>query len=100
LLAATLTLLQRPCSLPCRVFGASKYDANLLAFETNYLAGRGEFVAGTPDTECVVEYYRGDDFVGVCGIGMRRTVQSYRSRCVVSVAWRARKRETVSRTAA
>jgi len=51
-----------------------------------YLADRSELVAGTPDTECVVEDCRGDDLVGVCGIGMRSAVQSYRSRFVVSVA--------------
>jgi superfamily II DNA/RNA helicase len=37
-------------------------------------------VAGTVDDECVVEFYRGDDLVGVCGIGMRNAVQAYRTR--------------------
>ena len=85
---------------PLPSFWSDQYDANLLAFGMTYLADRSELVAGTPDTECVVEYFLGDDFVGVCGIGMRSAVQSYRSRFVASVAWRARKRETVSRTAA
>jgi hypothetical protein len=34
----------------------------------------------------VVEYYRGEALVGVCGIGMRSLVQSYRSRFTVPTA--------------
>jgi len=45
-----------------------------------YLADRSELVEGTVDDECVVEYFRGDELVGVCGIGMRSAVQSYRTR--------------------
>jgi len=71
---------------PLPSFWSDQYEANLLAFGMTYLAGRSELVAGTPDTECVIEDCRGDDLVGVCGIGMRSAVQSYRSRFVVSVA--------------
>jgi len=71
---------------PLPSFWSDQYDANLLAFGMTHLADRSELVAGTPDTECVVEYFRGDDLVGVCGIGMRGAVQSYRSRFVMSVA--------------
>jgi len=67
-------------------FWSDQYEANLLAFGMTYLADRSELVAGTPDSECVAEYFRGEDLVGVCGIGMRSAVQSYRSRFVVSVA--------------
>ena len=61
---------------PLPSFWSDQYDANLLAFGMTYLADRSELVAGTPDTECVVEYFRGEDLVGVCGIGMRSAVQS------------------------
>lgn len=71
---------------PLPSFWSDQYDANLLAFGMTHLADRSELVAGTPDTECVVEYFRRDDLVGVCGIGMRGAVQSYRSRFVMSVA--------------
>ena len=71
---------------PLPSFWSDQYDANLLAFGMTYLADRSELVAGTPDSECVAEYFRGEDLVGVCGIGMRSAVQSYRSRFVVSVA--------------
>ena len=71
---------------PLPSFWSDQYDANLLAFGMTYLADRSELVAGTPDTECVAEYFRGENLVGVCGIGMRSAVQSYRSRFVVPVA--------------
>ena len=51
-----------------------------------YLADRSELVAGSLDDECVVEFYRGDTLVGVCGIGMRSLVQSYRTRFTVPAA--------------
>ncbi|MFM9878621.1 MAG: NAD(P)/FAD-dependent oxidoreductase [Rhodoglobus sp.] len=68
---------------PLPSFWSDQYDAHLLAFGMTYLADRSEVVAGSPDTECVVEYYRGDTLVGVCGIGMRSAVQAYRSRFAV-----------------
>jgi NADPH-dependent 2,4-dienoyl-CoA reductase/sulfur reductase-like enzyme len=65
---------------PLPSFWSDQYDAHLLAFGMTYLADRSELVSGRVDDECVVEYFRGDELVGVCGIGMRSTVQSYRSR--------------------
>ncbi len=65
---------------PLPSFWSDQYDAHVLAFGMTYLADRSELVAGSLDDECVLEYYRGDDLVGVCGIGMRSLVQSYRTR--------------------
>ena len=65
---------------PLPSFWSDQYDAHLLAFGMTYLADRSELVSGRVDDECVVEYFRGDELVGVCGIGMRSTVQSYRAR--------------------
>ena len=65
---------------PLPSFWSDQYDAHLLAFGMTYLADRSELVAGRVDDECVVEYYRGDELVGVCGIGMRSAVQAYRTR--------------------
>jgi hypothetical protein len=39
-------------------------------------------VAGDVADECVFEYHRADQLVGVCGIGMRSIVQSYRAKFV------------------
>lgn len=65
---------------PLPSFWSDQYDAHLLAFGMTYLADRSELVAGRVDDECVVEYFRGDELVGVCGIGMRSAVQAYRTR--------------------
>ncbi|UTT61741.1 NAD(P)/FAD-dependent oxidoreductase [Microcella humidisoli] len=68
---------------PLPSFWSDQYDAHLLAFGMTYLADRSELVAGRVDDECVVEYFRGEELVGVCGIGMRSAVQAYRTRFVL-----------------
>ncbi|UYN84838.1 MAG: FAD-dependent oxidoreductase [Microcella sp.] len=68
---------------PLPSFWSDQYDAHVLAFGMTYLADHSELVAGSLDDECVVEFYRGDTLVGVCGIGMRSLVQSYRTRFAV-----------------
>ena len=71
---------------PLPSFWSDQYDMHLLAFGMTYLAERSEVVAGRLDDECVVEYFRGDELVGVCGIGMRGAIQGYRSRFTAPVA--------------
>lgn len=73
---------------PLPSFWSDQYDMHLLAFGMTYLADRSEVVAGTLEDECVVEFFRGDELVGVCGIGMRGAVQGYRSRFAPPVAAR------------
>jgi 3-phenylpropionate/trans-cinnamate dioxygenase ferredoxin reductase component len=65
---------------PLPSFWSDQYDMNILAFGMTYLADRSELVAGELDGECLFEYFKDDKLVGVCGIGMRPTIQSYRSR--------------------
>ena len=65
---------------PLPSFWSDQYEMNILAFGMTYLADRSELVAGEISGECVFEYFRDDKLVGVCGIGMRPTIQSYRSR--------------------
>jgi len=77
--AAAATVIEAPFA-PLPSFWSDQYDAHLLAFGMTYLADRSELVEGTVDDECIVEYFRGDELVGVCGIGMRSAVQSYRAR--------------------
>ena len=80
--AAAAAVIDAPFA-PLPSFWSDQYDAHLLAFGMTYLADRSELVEGTVDDECVVEYFRGDELVGVCGIGMRSAVQSYRTRFAV-----------------
>jgi len=65
---------------PLPSFWSDQYDMHLLAFGMTYLADRSELVAGSLEDEGIVEYFRGDQLVGVCGVGMRSAVQAYRSR--------------------
>ncbi|WAB82827.1 hypothetical protein OVN20_06800 [Microcella daejeonensis] len=73
---------------PLPSFWSDQYDMHLLAFGMTYLADRSELVAGSLDDECVVKYFRGDQLVGVCGLGMRSAVQAYRARFPAPVAAR------------
>lgn len=65
---------------PLPSFWSDQYEMNILAFGMTYLADRNELVAGELDGECVFEYFKNDKLVGVCGIGMRPTIQSYRTK--------------------
>lgn len=66
--------------LPIPSFWSDQYETHLLSFGLLALADRVLLVAGSPRSECVYEYYRGEQLVGVCGIGMRSIIQSYRAR--------------------
>jgi NADPH-dependent 2,4-dienoyl-CoA reductase/sulfur reductase-like enzyme len=63
---------------PLPSFWSDQYDVHLLAFGSLALADRVSLVAGEAGGDCVFEYHRGKDLVGVCGIGMRNLIQSYR----------------------
>jgi NADPH-dependent 2,4-dienoyl-CoA reductase/sulfur reductase-like enzyme len=72
-------MLEEPFA-PLPSFWSDQYDMHILAFGMTYLADRSELVAGELSGECVLEYFRNDKLVGVCGIGMRPTIQSYRTK--------------------
>ncbi|MFM8927835.1 MAG: NAD(P)/FAD-dependent oxidoreductase [Rhodoluna sp.] len=67
---------------PLPSFWSDQYENHLRAFGLTGLADRAELVAGDLADECVFEYYRGEQLVGVCGIGLRSLVQSYRSKFI------------------
>ncbi|NBY43934.1 MAG: FAD-dependent oxidoreductase [Micrococcales bacterium] len=67
---------------PVPSFWSDQYDIHLLAFGLLSLADKVTLVAGDVQGDCVFEYHRGDQLVGVCGIGMRSVVQSYRAKFV------------------
>lgn len=67
---------------PVPSFWSDQYDIHLLAFGLLSLADKVTLVAGDVTGDCVFEYHRGDQLVGVCGIGMRSVVQSYRAKFV------------------
>jgi 3-phenylpropionate/trans-cinnamate dioxygenase ferredoxin reductase subunit len=65
---------------PLPSFWSDQYDMHILAFGMTYLADRSELVAGDISDDCVFEFFRNGKLVGVCGIGMRPTIQSYRTK--------------------
>lgn len=67
---------------PLPSFWSDQYENHLLAFGLTSLADRAELVAGDIADDCVFEYYRDNQLVGVCGLGMRAVVQSYRSKFI------------------
>jgi len=74
-------ILEEPFK-PVPSFWSDQYDIHLLAFGSLALADRQVLVAGEISGDCVFEYYLGEQLVGVCGIGMRSVVQSYRTKFV------------------
>jgi hypothetical protein len=50
-----------------------------LAFGLLALADDIKLIAGEIEGDCVFGYYRAGTMVGVCGIGLRSTVQGYRA---------------------
>jgi NADPH-dependent 2,4-dienoyl-CoA reductase/sulfur reductase-like enzyme len=67
---------------PVPSFWSDQYDVHLLAFGSLGLADKVSLVAGGVADECVFEYHRDNRLVGVCGIGMRSVVQSYRAKFI------------------
>lgn len=67
---------------PIPSFWTDQYDNHLLAYGVLALADEVKLLEGEVSADCVFGYYRDGRMVGVCGIGMRSVVQSYRSNFV------------------
>ncbi len=65
---------------PVPSFWSDQFETSLLAYGLIDEADRVELLEGREDDDCVYGYFRGDDLVGVCGIGMRSSVMAYRSK--------------------
>jgi len=63
---------------PVPSFWSDQYDMHILAYGLLGLANEVELLEGQIDGDCVLGYYRNGQMVGVCGIGLRSVVQSYR----------------------
>ena len=62
-------------------FWSDQFEVRLQSFGMPSLADADgvRLLAGSLDTECIVGYHRGDDLMGVVGIGMLREVTSFRA---------------------
>ncbi len=67
---------------PIPSFWSDQYDNHLLAYGVLALADEIRLEDGELAGDCVFGYYRNGVMVGVCGIGMRSVVQSYRANFV------------------
>jgi NADPH-dependent 2,4-dienoyl-CoA reductase/sulfur reductase-like enzyme len=67
---------------PIPSFWSDQYDNHLLAYGVLSLADEIRLEDGNISGDCVFGYYRDGVMVGVCGIGMRSVVQSYRANFV------------------
>ena len=63
---------------PVPSFWSDQFEMHILAFGLLALADEVKLIHGDIEADCVFGYYRAGAMVGVCGIGMRSTVQSYR----------------------
>jgi NADPH-dependent 2,4-dienoyl-CoA reductase/sulfur reductase-like enzyme len=67
---------------PIPSFWTDQYDNHLLAYGMLALADEVQLIDGEISGDCVFGYYRDGEMVGVCGIGMRSVVQSYRGKFI------------------
>ena len=64
---------------PVPSFWSDQFEMHILAFGLLSLADEVKLMHGEIEGDCVFGYYREGQMVGVCGIGMRSTVQGYRA---------------------
>ncbi len=64
---------------PTPSFWSDQFEMHILAFGLLGLADEVKLIHGEIEDDCVFGYYREGQMVGVCGIGMRSTVQGYRA---------------------
>lgn len=64
---------------PIPSFWSDQFDMHILAFGLLALADEVKLIHGEVEGDCVYGYYREGKMVGVCGIGLRSTVQGYRA---------------------
>ena len=64
---------------PVPSFWSDQFEMHILAFGLLALADEVKLIHGEIDGDCVFGYYRAGTMVGVCGIGLRSTVQGYRA---------------------
>ena len=64
---------------PMPSFWSDQFEMHILAFGLLGLSDEVKLIHGEIEGDCVFGYYRDGALIGVCGIGMRSTVQGYRA---------------------
>ena len=69
---------------PIPSFWSDQFEVSLLSYGLLDQADRSELLEGEAGGDCVYGYYKGEELVGVCGIGMRSKVMGYRNKVGLS----------------
>jgi 3-phenylpropionate/trans-cinnamate dioxygenase ferredoxin reductase component len=65
---------------PIPSFWSDQFEVSLLAYGLLDQGQEIRLLEGEVGGDCIYGYYKGDDMVGVCGIGMRSKVMGYRNK--------------------
>ncbi|MDF9809593.1 3-phenylpropionate/trans-cinnamate dioxygenase ferredoxin reductase subunit [Aurantimicrobium minutum] len=71
---------------PIPSFWSDQFEVSLLAYGLLDQGTEVRLLEGQVGGDCIYGYYRGDDMVGVCGIGMRSKVMGYRNKVGLTVS--------------
>ena len=71
---------------PIPSFWSDQFEVSLLAYGLLDQGQEIRLLEGEVGGDCIYGYYRGDDMVGVCGIGMRSKVMGYRNKVGLTVS--------------
>jgi NADPH-dependent 2,4-dienoyl-CoA reductase/sulfur reductase-like enzyme len=70
---------------PIPSFWSDQFEVSLLAYGLLDQGQEVRLLEGEVGGDCIYGYYKGDDMVGVCGIGMRSKVMGYRNKVGLTV---------------
>ncbi|MDH6537221.1 NAD(P)/FAD-dependent oxidoreductase [Aurantimicrobium minutum] len=65
---------------PIPSFWSDQFEVSLLAYGLLDQGEEARLLEGEVGGDCIYGYFKGDDMVGVCGVGMRSKVMGYRNK--------------------
>lgn len=71
---------------PVPSFWSDQFEVSLLAYGLLDQGQEVRLLEGEVGGDCIYGYFKGDDMVGVCGIGMRSKVMGYRNKVGLTVS--------------
>ena len=71
---------------PIPSFWSDQFEVSLLAYGLLDQGEEARLLEGEVGGDCIYGYFKGDDMVGVCGIGMRSKVMGYRNKVGLTVS--------------
>ena len=71
---------------PIPSFWSDQFEVSLLAYGLLDQGDEVRLLEGEVGSDCIYGYFKGDDMVGVCGIGMRSKVMGYRNKVGLTIS--------------